>query len=116
MIHVYFLGALINWNNAHVLHKSGTIDGNISWYELELTEYPALRFEVHFSFIFGEEICCPIVHIAASLQENYNYFRDVFLGDGNCFSPTHTQKERSCGIKVAPSYYQTTHMRVASAI
>ena len=91
MIHVYFLGALINWNNAHVLHKSGTIDENISWYELELTEYPALRYEVHFSFIFGEEICCPIVHIAASLQENYNYFRDVFLGDGNCFSPIHTK-------------------------
>ena len=91
MIHVYFWYILINWNNAHVLHKSGTIGENISWYEMELTEYSALRYELHLNITFREEICCPIVHIAASLQDNYDYFRDVFLGEDNCFLPTHSK-------------------------
>ena len=90
-IHLYFWAIMTNWNNAHVWRKSGIIDENISWYEIKLAEYSALRYEINFNITFREEMCCPIVHISASLEDHYDHFRDVYLGDDNCFSPTHVK-------------------------
>ena len=78
-------------NSVDQFKTSGVIDENTSWLETALTRYPALRYEVHMSFTFQQDICCPIVHFFSDLQHHYEHLLDFYLGSNNCLLNVSTE-------------------------
>ena len=66
------------------VEESGIIEENISWYEKQLTTYPALRFEIHMTFTFRKELCCPIVHLFSALPDTSEHVKSFYFGIDKC--------------------------------
>ena len=61
-------------------HKYKKITENIPWYQTQLLDYPALRYEVDFTVTFAEEKCCPILCLFINLPDIYSHV------EHNCLS------------------------------
>ena len=91
--------------------KYKKITENIFWYETQLLDYPALRYEVDFRVTFAKEICCPILCLFTNLPETYSYVEKTCLSDvvveGNVYwfkrsifiLPNNTQNSGSCKLE-----------------
>ena len=91
--------------------KSRYVHENITWYQSQLLDYPALRVEINFHTRFPKSKCCPILCFFSNLPQDYKFVKQnclskliadgmIYWYKGSSFTlPNNTQKYGKCTLK-----------------